>query len=286
MKSTLPALVLIYVRERGASGTLCPASSVPGARRILLRFVAHVGTGPITRVHVETFLARPIGPNTRRKDFSTIRAFCQWLVGRGHLAADPTMGMKAPRAPRAVPRGYRKEIVDRLLAMAPDNRGRLIVLLEVQEGLRACEVSRAELGDIDFGEQTLLVHGKGCRDRLLPISGQTWDALEAYLHEHPAKAGPLIRSYLRPWAGVTPDYIADLVQAWLRLVGVRAGGGHGLRHTMATTLLREDKADIRDVQIALGHSNLASTSIYLPFSDARRLRGVMGRRWYGKPSTP
>lgn len=281
MSTPLSALVLIYVRERASSGTLCPRTSAPGARRILLRFAIHVAGGPIGRAQVETFLARPIGPNTRRKEFSTVRAFCGWLVSRGHLVADPTAGMRAPRAPRAVPRGYKREIVDRLLSTAPDARGRLILLLEVQEGLRACEVSRAEVGDIDFGEQTLLVHGKGCKERLLPISAQTWAAVEEYLHEWPAKAGPLIRSYTRPWCGVTPDYVADLVQRWLRDIGIKTGGGHGLRHTMATTLLRDGGADIRDVQLALGHSNLASTSIYLPFSDARRLRGVMDGRWYG-----
>lgn len=281
MSTPLAALVLLYVRERAGSGTLCPRTSAPGARRILLRFASHVAGEPPTRVHVETFLARPIGPNTRRKEFSTVRAFCGWLVSRGHLTVDPTGGMRAPRAPRAVPRGYRREVVERLLVVAPDVRGRLILLLEVQEGLRACEVSRAEVGDIDFGEQTLLVHGKGCRERLLPISGQTWATLEEYLVEHPANAGPLVRSYTRPWAGVTPDYIADLVQHWLRLVGIKSGGGHGLRHTMATTLLRDQRADIRDVQLALGHSNLQSTSVYLPFSDARRLRGVMDGRWYG-----
>lgn len=95
------------------------------------------------------------------------------------------------------------------------------------------------------------------------------------------KAGPLIRSYNEPWKGISPAHVQHLVQGWLRLAGVRSGGGHGLRHTMATTLLRDCRADIRDVQMALGHATLQSTSVYLPFSDARRLRSVMDGRWYG-----
>ena len=55
---------------------------------------------------------------------------------------------------------------------------------------------------------------------------------------------------------------------------------------MATTLLREQGADVRDVQLALGHASLASTSVYLPFSDAKRLRNIMGGRRYGRVGGP
>jgi len=158
------------------------------------------------------------------------------------------------------------------------------VLLEVQEGLRACEVARLELGDIDFDEREILVHGKGQRERLLPISAQTWAALEEYLTDQPAKTGPLIRSYSEPLKGISAAHVQHLVQGWLRLVGITSGGGHGLRHTMATTLLREQRADIRDVQMALGHATLTSTQVYLPFSDAKRLRKLMDGRWYGTES--
>jgi site-specific recombinase XerD len=74
--------------------------------------------------------------------------------------------------------------------------------------------------------------------------------------------------------------MSHMMGRWLRAAGVARGGGHGLRHTMATQLLRSG-ADIRDVQSALGHVSLSSTSVYLPFSDVKRLRGVMGGRWYG-----
>ena len=84
-----------------------------------------------------------------------------------------------------------------------------------------------------------------------------------------------------PRSGLCAEYIAHLVAGWLRAAGVSRGGGHGLRHTMATELLRGG-ADIRDIQSALGHAMLASTAIYLPFSDAKRLRRVMGGRRYGQ----
>lgn len=284
---TTPAITQLaraYVAERTAAGEFS-ASTLPSVKWTLRHFGAFVAGVPLSELsarHVEEYLASiSVARSTSRQRFCHLRQFSRWLVRRGHLAADITAELRAPRQPRAVPRGYRREVVDELLAVAPDARARLIVLLEVQEGLRACEVARIELGDIDYDERTALIRGKGQRERLLPLSAQTWEALEAYLNEHPLKAGPLIRSYNEPWRGISSAHVQHLVQGWLRLAGVRSGGGHGLRHTMATTLLRERRADIRDVQMALGHATLQSTSVYLPFSDARRLRAVMGGRHYG-----
>jgi integrase/recombinase XerC len=142
-------------------------------------------------------------------------------------------------------------------------------------------VSRLEVGDIDFEDRMMLVQGKGGRERVLPLSDQTWEALLVYLAGR-RSTGPLLRSYNHPGRGLSSEYIRIMVGRWLHASGT-AGGGHGLRHTMATDLLRRG-ADLRDIQIALGHSNLASTSVYLPFSDVKRLRHVMDGRWYGSDS--
>lgn len=285
--SVLSHLVRLYVRERSAAGELCPVT-VPGVRRTLLRFAGHADVAPaeLDAGHVVRFLIEhPAAASTRRQRFSTIRGFCQWLVRNGHVGVDPTADLKAPRQPRPVPRAYPAELVARLLDAVPDRRARLIVLLEVQEGLRACEVARLEVGDIDFHDREVRVNGKGHRERILPVSDETWEALDAYLRQFPAKAGPLIRSYNDPGAGLCAAYVVHLMGRWLRAAGVTQGGGHGLRHTMATQLLRGG-ADVRDVQNALGHASLSSTSVYLPFSDAKRLRGVMGGRRYGSTRRP
>jgi integrase len=273
-----------YVKTRLATGELSPRTSptVTWTLRDFTSFHSDVAPGDLRETHIEAYLASiRVARSTARQRFCSIRMFCRWLVRNGYLAADPTIALKAPRQPRAVPRAFSPDVVNRLLRNCPDQRARLIVLLEVQEGLRACEVSRLEVGDIDFDERTALIRGKGNRERVLPLSTQTWGAVEAYLIERPLKSGLLIRSYSEPWKGISPDHIAHLVQGWLKGIGIR-GGGHRLRHTMATTLLRDEGADVRDVQIALGHASLSSTSVYLPFSDARRLRQVMDGRWYGQ----
>jgi len=286
MNPTLRMLVYAYLRERVAAGELCP-STVPNLRRSLLRFAHHasVPADELGQGHVEAFLSScQVAASTRRQRFSQIRTFCRWLVKSGVLQQDPTARMKTPRQPRPVPRAYSPTVVARLLEVCPDSRAHLICLLEVQEGLRACEVARLEVGDIDFPERLMLVRGKGGKERILPLSDETWDALDAYLAEHPANAGPLVRSYNKPDAGICAAYVVHMMGRWLREAGVAHGGGHGLRHTMATQLLRSG-ADVRDVQTALGHATLTSTQVYLPFSDARRLRTVMGGRRYGIPGS-
>jgi site-specific recombinase XerD len=278
---TLPHLVRLYVRDRRAAGEFAPTTG-PGVRRTLLCFAEHSGVAAhaIRGVHVERFLASvPIARSTARQRFSQIRQFARWLVRHDYLADDPTLHLRAPKQPRAVPRAYRAEQVTALLGVCPDPRARLICLLEVQEGMRACEVARLEVGDVDFIDREVVVRGKGGHDRVLPLSAETWGALECYLSWRPATSGPLIRSYNHPREGICPAYLAHMVAGWLRAAGL-PGGGHRLRHTMATELLRGG-ADVRDIQTALGHALLASTAIYLPFSDAKRLRKVMDGRWYG-----
>jgi site-specific recombinase XerD len=283
--STLLHLARLYVSERRASGDLA-AVTAPTVAWTLRDFAAFVGPVPLSTLsaeHVERYLASiSVARSTARARFSQLRTFGRWLKRRGYIAVDLTEGLRAPRQPRAVPRAYHQDAVRRLLEVCPDSRARLICLLEVQEGLRACEVSRLEVGDIDFAEQLMLVRGKGGRERILPLSTQTWHALSVYLTERPAHAGPLIRSFDHPWRGISPPYIAHMVSGWLRTVGVR-GGGHGLRHTMATDLLRQG-VDVRTIQQALGHATLTSTQIYLPFMDVARLRSAMDGRWYGAPS--
>lgn len=278
---TLPHLVRMYIRDRMAAGEFA-AVTAKGVRRNLLRFAHHANVlpGQLERGHVERFLASAqIAPSTRRARFSQVRQLCRWLVAHGYLRSDPMGEMRAPRQPRSVPRAYRREQIGQLLEVCPDGRARLICLLEVQEGLRSCEVARLEVGDVDFYEREVKVRGKGGHQRVLPLSEESWEALSAYLRASPATAGPLVRSYNDPHAGLSAAYVANRVGLWLRLAGVQ-GGGHGLRHTMATELLRGG-ADVRDIQSALGHSMLSSTAIYLPFSDAKRLRAVMGGRRYG-----
>lgn len=282
MATTLSEHVRVYVRERAAAGTLAPAT-VPNVRCTLLGFAAFVGDIPpkrLTSAHVEAWMAsKSWARSSARNRFSTLRTFCHWLIRRGHLAVDPTLHLKAPRQPRPVPRAVDVATIRHLVASLPDSRARFVVVWMVQLGLRAVELTRLEVGDVDEEQRSVVIRGKGGWQRLLPITDEAWSVYITYLVEHPARAGPILRSYNEPWKGISPNWLSRLVSRWMRDAGA-PGTGHGLRHSTATHLLRGQGADLRHIQQVLGHRSLTSTSVYLPHSDLTRLRAVMeGRRY-------
>lgn len=280
MSADLQGLVRQYLHERRDLAE----STLPNVRWILLSFVDHLGDTPasaISSAHLAEWLASlRCARSTARNRFSAVKLFCHWLIRTGHLQVDPTLHLRSPRQPRAVPRGLPADTVRALVRTLPDSRAMLIVVWMVQLGLRAVELTRLELGDIDFEQRSVRIVGKGGHQRLLPITEEAWAVLITYLVEYPARPGPLIRSFTEPWQGLKPATVVRLVSGWMRDAGV-AGTGHALRHSTATHLLRGDRpADVRDVQAVLGHQSLTSTSVYLPHSDLPRLRKVLeGRRY-------
>lgn len=280
-------LVLVYVSERSRRGDLRGESSRT-VRYTLGTFVQVVGwemaPARLRPTHVEKWMARkPLSEASQRSQLSILRTFCRWLVRKGHTKTDITMDVRSPRQPRYVPRGIRHDAVSSTIGACPDSRAELIVTLEVQQGLRACEVVNLQMGDIDPDDRIMVVNGKGGHQRVLPITEETWAAINRYLAEHPASAGPLVRSYNHPTRGITAHYVSRLVSAWMHDAGVQASG-HALRHTAATDMLRGN-AHLRDVQNALGHQSLATTQRYLPFV-VHDLREAMGGRSYRQPQQP
>jgi integrase/recombinase XerC len=280
----LPHLTEEYVADRLARSRFRPktAQTVTYTLRGLCRFVPDGET--LSAAHLEAWLTgTKMAPATARTRLSQVRAFCQWLIRHGHLTTDPSSLVDGPRPPRYVPRGLKAAAVGGTLDVAPDARARVILLLMCQEGLRCGEVAGLELGDVDFEDQLMLVRGKGGHQRVLPLTDETWGAIAEYLTEHPAYAGPLIRSYNDPYRGIDASYVSTLVARWIRSAGVEATA-HALRHTAATDMLRSG-AHLRDVQAALGHVSLSTTQRYLPWTVGS-LKEAMGGRKYGRAARP
>jgi len=251
----------------------------------LCRLYGDAPVAELTQEHVEEWLATvgELAPATRRWRLATIKGFCAWLARRGFVPADPTVEVARIRLPRYLPRGLPRASVAALLRSAPDVRGELIVLLQVQEGLRCAEVAGLQVSDVDFVDRTVRIIGKGGHVRLLPVSEETWAVLERYLAERRLTAGPLIRSARDPSAGLSADTISGYVADWLSDAGVKRRprdgvSAHSLRHAAATDMLRSG-AHLRDVQAALGHASLSTTQRYLP-TVVHDLRTAMGGRKY------
>lgn len=284
----MAALAVDYIEDRCSRGELS-RDTARNDRSILAGFVDTVACAvdELTEQVVESWLGRiaHLAPATRRGRFSVVKSFCRWLCRRGHLASDPTLNVQSPKQPRSVPRALPHPAVTALLDVCPDARARLLVTLMVQEGLRCCEVSRLQVGDLDRLSGMMRVVGKGGHQRVLPITAEAEDAIDEYLSEYPARAGALIRSYRKPSCPLLSDTISGLVGGWCEEAGIKRAkrdgvSAHALRHTAATDMLRGG-AHVRDVQHALGHAHLATTEVYLPYLVGS-LGKAMGGRTYGR----
>ena len=211
---------------------------------------------------------------------SALRAFYAHLVQRGARKDDPTALIEAPRLGRLLPKALTESQVEALLA-APDDatpeglRDRAMLELMYACGLRVSELVNLPANGVNLRQGVLRVAGKGGKERLVPLGEEAQHWLERYLDEaRPVLAGGKRVSRGGPGADaplfVGPRQVAPTRQAfWLAVKRYAAVAGidparvspHGLRHSFATHLLNHG-ADLRALQMLLGHSSLSTTQIY------------------------
>lgn len=265
-------LVQKYVAERKATGEWNNISAYGNSAR-LFSFVASTSAciENITRRQIKSWMAVPgLKPGTRAVNLSSVRGFFSWAVEEGLLAKDPTVGLKRPHVPKGLNRSLSPDQVNELIRVIPDRRGRLIVSLMLNEGLRRTEVTLIQMTDVDLRNDIISVRGKGYRgeaSREVPLTSDTRSAILAYIQERGAGVGHLVQSKQIPGDPITGPHVGRLVSDWMRDAGIKGGfcdgiSAHSLRHTAAEEVA-EHATDLRQVQAFLGHSNLATTQTYL-----------------------
>lgn len=282
-------LIEQYLLSRKAQGF--NQGTITNQRCALATFAEHIGDRPLDKispVHIEQWLesTSDLAPATRRSRLSAVRGFLRWCERRKYVRRNAAADVRGPRQPRTLPRALVGEAPAKVIDAAPDARARLILILMFQQGLRCVEVSRLEVSDIDRFHGTVRVVGKGLHERILPLMDETLECLDAYLQEHPASAGPLVRSY-RSWErhqALSAQAISKYVSVWMDEAGIKRGprdgiSAHAGRHTCLSDMLRSG-AHLRDVQNAAGHAHITSTECYLPLL-VRGLNDAMSGRSYG-----
>ncbi len=262
--------------ERGIS----PATAA-AYRSDLAGFLASVGrpVADITRADVLELLARRMrsGANTSSivRQLSCLRQFFAWALRERRIAGDPMLDLQGPRRMRSLPATMTSREVEALLA-APNGGGVLDVrdraMLETlyATGMRVSELATLTDSRVNLGQGVVRVMGKGGRERLVPLGQVASDTIRHWLS---------VRAELKPrgdWLFVSRSGRALSRQAiWARIrqLALRAGidspvHPHRLRHSFATHLL-DNGADLRVVQMLLGHADLATTQIYTHVSRAR-----------------
>jgi integrase len=282
-------LVLVYVHRRAAAGQINKRTATV-LRSRLTDFADHAPANPkrVYRRHVEQWMERPeLRPQYRRARLSALRGFTKWCVAEGYMVKDPTLTVPMPKVGPQLPKRLTHDEATKLVdATSHDLRLRLIVLLMLQEGLRRIEVSRLNVEDVDWAERSMVIRGKGgqgCETDSLPITDETWRALDAYLASEGHSHGPLIRNKVRAHGRMAATSISELVRAAMVDAGIKRPGDrlrtpHSTRHTMAHDVLSRT-SDVRAVQQALRHRSVRSTEVYLR-GQTSELRGIMGGRHY------
>jgi tyrosine recombinase XerC len=236
--------------------------------------------------HLRRFLAHLHGKGYARtsiaRKLSALRALYRHLRARGMLASDPTVGVKAPRPRRTLPRFLYQEDLEKLLA-APNPgtplglRDRALLETLYATGLRVSELVNLTVAQARAASE-LRVVGKGGRERIVLLGRPAQAAIERYLE---AGRPHLLRQrsdpghlFLNARGGPLTDRSVRRVvhRHVLRACAQHDIGPHALRHTFATHLL-ENGADLRVVQELLGHASLATTQIYTHVTR-RHLREV------------
>ncbi len=221
-------------------------------------------------------------PSTIARRLAAVRAFGRFLCRCGVLRDNPAQSLRGPRQPRRLPHHLTVAEIERLLHTArhqnlPDGTAwRDVALLETLYGggLRVSELVGLNREDVHFSDGTVLVRGKGQRERLAVIGPQAVAAVQQWLPHRTAwlsrrrTATPAL--FINRRGGrLTARSVGRILQKYLTLAGLNGRiSPHSLRHSFATHLL-DNGADIRCVQELLGHKHLTTTQIYTHVTTRR-----------------
>ena len=279
-------------------------NSIDAYRRDLACFADHLAPSGVALADAEPeaiqeFMAAlrrsGVAARTASRRLSCLRQFYRFLLTDGRREDDPTAPIDSPALPRTLPGVLSEEEVDRLLTAAcpqyetaevsskreaDGRRLRAMIELLYGSGLRVSELVSLPLHAVSAETRTLLVRGKGDRERLVPLGAPARHALDAYLEVRDRYLdGGAPSRWLFPSRGasghLTRHRLAQMLKSLACAAGIEPGrvSPHALRHAFASHLLANG-ADLRAVQKMLGHADIATTEIYTHVLDERLRRLV------------
>lgn len=284
----LEAFLEMMAAERGAA-----RNTTDAYRRDLEDVLVALGGDLATadpdslRTYLRGLAAIGLSPRTQARRLSALRQFYRFLAREGHRADDPTELLDSPRLPAPLPRALTEAEVQALLAgaesLAGEKAALAVAAIEMiyASGLRVSELVTLPAGALREDTPLVMVRGKGGRERLVPLSRRAKEAASA------ARAGLVERTrskprtgrYLLPSRGANGHMTRQSVGLLLKQAAQAAGldpervSPHVLRHSFATHLLARG-ADLRSLQMLLGHADIATTQIYTRVME-EKLRAVL-----------
>jgi len=273
--------------ERGAS--VNTEAAYGADLRHLFAFIARRKQGPLNvdaealRAYLKSLDYVGMTPRTVARRLSVIRQFFRFLLAERMREDDPSSTLDSPKLGRPLPKVLSRDEVDRLIEAARSvggkkggtDGGRMATLLEIlyATGLRVSELVTLPLSGVERDPTVLIVRGKGAKERLVPLSDPARLAIASWLH---VRDGALdegeVSRFLFPSRGRTGHLTRQRFAQLLKEAALAANidparvSPHVLRHAFASHLL-EGGADLRSVQLMLGHADIATTQIYTHVLD-------------------
>ena len=256
------------------------------------------GLGVVTHLHIRAYLGvlfgRGLGKASAARALAAVRSWFKWMAKQGYVEQNPALLVSTPKLPKHLPRVPSAEMVNRVLNSLEDGPGgrqrlghteeeevaawperdRVIFELLYGCGIRNSELVGIDLADIQWGNEAILVRGKGKKERYVPLGGEAEVAIRMLLPGRAAKliaagkgglvdGGPLVTNLrMRGSCRLTTRSVGRIVKAIALSRGLAADvHPHTLRHAFGTHML-EEGADLRAIQEMLGHERLSTTQRY------------------------
>jgi integrase/recombinase XerD len=277
---------LTHVRvEKGLS-----ANTVSAYRRDLVKFENYakkkkLSLEGVTRDDLVDFLAslfrQKLESRTVARHLVTLRNFFRFALTQDLITVDPALNLESPKIRRSLPGYLRLEEIERLLAQPDDKtpiglRDRAMFDVLYSTGLRVSELIGLRVMDLDRAAGCVRCIGKGDKERIVPIGKKALALVDRYLRDARPKLVPAGKQVNSPTLfinrrGSTLSRVGvwKILSAYGRSAGLRVPlTPHMLRHSFATHLL-EGGADLRSVQLMLGHSDISTTQIYTHVVEER-----------------
>jgi len=209
---------------------------------------------------------------SQQRKLSALRTFFAYLARESGVDLNPALLVSAPKTPRRLPKTLDADQVSNLLTMETiswhDVRDKAILELFYSSGLRLSELTACNKSSVSWDENTLLVHGKGNKERILPVGRYAQTALKDWLNVRdnvPTKGAEIDPDALfisERGTRISNTNVQARIKSWTR----KQGNGlhvhpHMLRHSFASHIL-ESSGDLRAIQELLGHADISTTQIY------------------------
>ncbi|MCA0969151.1 tyrosine recombinase XerC [Halobacillus litoralis] len=232
------------------------------------------------RIFLSRMYEKGLSRRSVSRKVSSLRSFYRFLEREEIVKQNPFLNVSLPKAEKPIPEFFYEEELQELFTVSDVNdplgqRNQAILELLYGTGIRVSECTQVELSDFDFSLSTLLVHGKGNKERYVPFGDMAYQALKRYIEDGRSKLlqksnKDTTQLFLNAKGGpLTARGVRLILNKMVEKTALTSDiHPHKLRHSFATHLLNAG-ADLRSVQELLGHDQLSSTQIYTHVSKDR-----------------